>query len=147
MLTGFKLSFSEVRLGLSKLRISKDPKESVSVSQFDLKPSYYPFLYGATFPPERRSGLISAMGPLTLAIAQARETQYKEKLATGLQETIDHLPGAKQIVNCFRNKTFEQSKEVLRALTDVLTLVGDRSHRRVFFPIASWDDAEWDDAF
>lgn len=105
------------------------------LTDFDLDATAIPLLRGITFKPERRSGLLSTMGPLTLAILMFKENQYKEKIKKAFLNSISHVPNAAAIVETMAKindrPTYQQ---YLTGLNRILILTLDRSPHKAMFP-------------
>lgn len=121
LLTGFKLFFDEVRTGVTKFTIREDlarkgikrkaggapVKEAedrkMNITAYGLTNQHIPLLQGITLPPERRTGLMRSLGPLTQAILLVNENQFPDKLCSALKNSLAMLPMHAEIATCLRD--------------------------------------------
>lgn len=94
-----------------------------SISQYGLVNHHIPLLQGVTLAPERRTGIIRSLGPLTQAILLTIEDKYHTKLSNALMNSLQMLPMAREIVEC------------LKELGDILIITTARSTQKIYFPL------------
>ena len=69
MLTAFKMVYDEARVSASKFYVREGGiKKEKTLNSYGLSNVHLPVLSGSTFKPERRTGLMHSLGPLTLAL-------------------------------------------------------------------------------
>ncbi|KAK9870268.1 hypothetical protein WA026_006356, partial [Henosepilachna vigintioctopunctata] len=90
-----------------------------------------------TLPPERRTGLIRSLGPLSQCILLANESMYKNELENALKEKLSMLDITPGIISCLSdaNSPWEVSG-MLGDLGDLLVLTTARSTQKFYFPFA-----------
>lgn len=144
-ITAFKLAFDEARSGVTKFAVretgrgskgkKKGRENTRSLADFGFNSEHIPLLEGATYPPERRTGLLRGLGPGTLAVIALHETEYADKPLAALKESIKMLGMADSIIQVLKNKPKEGVQDMLRALMDVLLLTTARTTHRMYLPI------------
>lgn len=157
MMSANRLFFNEARCGVTTWKMiqrAEEPRgqkrkaDDVAVkkiavkerlSDYGLGPMAIPFMKGITLKPERRSGLLKCLGPLTLAILLYNADLYRDKLMRALEDSLSHLPSAKDIVKAIAACTTRpELTTIISTLNRVLTLTYDRSHNKMHFPIATF---------
>lgn len=139
MLTAFKLVFNEGRLGTNKFASgAADKNRNTTISRYGLTGFHGPQLFGLTFNPERRTGLLECMGPATLAINLMNGGQYKGKVASAFSASIKHLEIAPQLTQFFSTTQIDQTGQVLALLCDCLNIIGSREHQKMYPPLFAW---------
>lgn len=113
----------------------KGRENTRSLADFGFNSEHIPLLEGATYPPERRTGLLRGLGPGTLAVIALHETEYADKPLAALKESIKMLGMADSIIQVLKNKPKEGVQDMLRALMDVLLLTTARTTHRMYLPI------------
>lgn len=121
IMTLFKAFFDEVRTGVTRFKVRSsvakrgakrdstgrligkgDQKDMTqSIAQYGLINHHIPLLQGVTLAPERRTGVVRSLGPLTQAILLVMEDKYHTKLSNAMLNSMQMLPMAQEIVNCF----------------------------------------------
>ncbi|CAH1106857.1 unnamed protein product [Psylliodes chrysocephalus] len=154
LLCAFKMSFDEVRVGTTKFMVRKDvamaqPRggrrgeqpidkrdQFRTITEYGLSNQHIPLLQGITFSPERKTGLIRALGPLTQCIMLINENTYPQRIAAALKETLNMLPMHNEIVNLFKEARGPGSCQgVLKELGDILIMTTARSQQKFYLPI------------
>jgi hypothetical protein len=138
MVTSFKLVWTEARLGTSKFSKGKDLNGKpikVDIKTYGLNATHLPWLTGITYPPERRTGLMKCLGALTLAINLVNHKDYQDKALIAFNNAISHLDANGEIGRFLSKARLSELASVLPKLGDVLHLVGERSHRKMSFPL------------
>lgn len=157
LMTLFKGLFDEVRTGVTRFRVrasvgkrsvkrdssgrpvawGSDNKEMTqSISQYGLINHHIPLLQGITLAPERRTGVVRSLGPLTQAILLVMEDKYHTKLSSALLNSLQMLPMAQEIVNCLKEARSPGSVAgILKELGDILLLTTARSTQKIYMPL------------
>lgn len=137
LLCAFKMSYDELRMSTAKFTVRIDEKPvQVSLSQYGLSNCHLPLMNGLTYKPERRTGLLRTLGPLSLSIILTHEKNKTEKTEAALTNAIKHLPMCSEIVSCLRYANDAQScRSLYKALGDVLLITGARNGGKCFFPL------------
>lgn len=155
--TAFKPFFTEVRIGVNRysyrLNQTKAPvKRDSSGKEIPKKPELKPIgdyglnnqhaalLQGISLPPERRTGLLKSMGPLSLMIFTHQEKHYKPKMEEALLRSISMLPFKNAITECMRNNDSPSSiAPMAKELGDLLDLTTARSTQKFYFPFLVYE--------
>lgn len=143
MLTAFKLVYNEGRLGNAKFAYNRNRKgRDTSTADYGLSGIHVPQLFGLSFKPERRPGLLRCMGPATLAIhlvnGQGEQLQYREEIRHAFIETNKYLEVAPQLGAFFMRTPVHDIGQVLSLLCDVLNITGSQQQRKIFPPLHAW---------
>lgn len=149
MITSFKLSLTEARLGTSKFTKGVDDngkKVRLDIKNYGLNTTHLPWLTGITYPPERRTGLMKCMGALTLGIGLINNKTYQDKNLAAFNESISHIDANGEIGTFLSKAKRAEISTVLTVLGDVLHLAGERSHRKMAFPLFALIRAYTEDA-
>lgn len=89
-----------------------------------------------TYKPERRSGLIKTLGPLTLMINLAAENRYTDKLENALRDSLKLFPMVNNIIECLkRMKSPTEGNQLYKAVGLALAVYGSRTHNKIHFPL------------
>lgn len=138
MLTCFRLQYSEARIGCH-IKNTKENKNTAGnrMKDFGLSGVHAVGLIGITYPPERASGLLKCMGPLTLAIKLITNKKYQTKVKEAFVESIKHIDGSEDLAEFFSKATIAEAKTVLPIFGNLITIILDRSHRKFMPPILS----------
>uniref|UniRef100_W8BV85 Uncharacterized protein n=1 Tax=Ceratitis capitata TaxID=7213 RepID=W8BV85_CERCA len=138
MLTAFKMVWDETRLSCSKFKYKRGSSSAVEkgIGSFGLSNVHLPLLTGITYKPERRTGLMRTLGPLTTALMLANEKKYPDKMANSLKESIKMLPMADYIISALKDAdSAENCRSLLASMGDLLLIIGSRSTNKIYFPI------------
>lgn len=138
MITAFKLVWTESRLGTSKFTKGKDDNGKpikVDIKTFGLYATHLPWLTGITYPPERRTGLMKCLGALTLGINLITHKAYQDKALAAFNNSISHLDSNGEIGSFLSKTKLKDIGAVMSKLGDCLHLAGERSHRKMSFPL------------
>ncbi|KAL4721101.1 hypothetical protein ACJJTC_018667 [Scirpophaga incertulas] len=156
LMTLFKSFFDEVRTGVTRFKVRAsvakravkrdasgggvsrlDPKElSQSISQYGLVNHHIPLLQGITLAPERRTGVVRSLGPLTQAILLVMEDKYHNKLVGALANSIQMLPMAQEITYCLMEARSPGAVAgILKESGDILLLPTATSTQKNYFPL------------
>uniref|UniRef100_A0A6M2DEG6 Uncharacterized protein n=1 Tax=Xenopsylla cheopis TaxID=163159 RepID=A0A6M2DEG6_XENCH len=163
LITNFKCCFDEVRTGVTKFPVKIDTKQptkkrklnaastssassskkektdSRNISDYGLSNHHIPLLQGITFPPERRTGLLRSLGPLTQAILLVNEKKYFNKISNALRSSLQMLPMKEEVIIALKHAGSPgASAGLLKELGDLLILFTARATRKVYYPIAVW---------
>lgn len=107
-----------------------------SISQYGLVNHHIPLLQGITLAPERRTGVIRSLGPLTQAILLVMEDKYHTKLTNALTNSLQMLPMCQEVVNCLKEaRTPGQVAGILKELGDILLMTTARSTQKLYLPL------------
>lgn len=94
-------------------------------------------LQGITLAPERRTGILRSLGPITQALLMVMEDKFFDKLRSAMSHSLQMLTMATEIINCLREANhLGNVSGVLKELADVLILTAaSRSTQKIYFPI------------
>lgn len=156
LMTLFKAFFDEVRTGVTRFKVrasvakktvkrdssgrpmgwKEDKDFTQSISQYGLVNHHISLLQGITLAPERRTGIVRSLGPLTQAILLIMEEKYHSKLSSALLNSLMMLPMAQEIVACLRDaRSSGQVSGILKELGDILLMTTAHSTQKIYFPL------------
>lgn len=161
LMTLFKAFFDEVRTGVTRFRVrasvvkrgvNRDSRDkpigakmegkdvTQSIAQYGLNNHHIPLLQGITLAPERRTGVIRSLGPMTQAILLCMEDKYHTKIINALLNSLQMLPMAREITDCLKEaKTPGAVAGILKELGDILLLTTARSTQKIYFPLLQFE--------
>lgn len=86
--------------------------------------------------PERRTGVVRSLGPLTQAIILVMENKYHTKLSNALLNSLMMLPMSQEIVQCLKEvRSPGQVAGILKELGDILLMTTARATQKIYFPL------------
>lgn len=155
LITLFRSFFDEVRTGVTRFRVrdsvakkglkrSRDGKalphkkqeNTQNISQYGLTNQHISLLQGITLAPERRTGVLRSLGPLTQALLMVMEDKYFDKLKSALGNSLQMLPMATEIITSLKEANNPGNVSgVLKELGDILLLTTARSTQKIYFPL------------
>lgn len=164
IMTLFKAFFDEVRTGVTRFRVRSNMEKIAqkrdirgvtrgvqttgplthTLSQYGLTNHHIPLLQGITLAPERRTGVIRSLGPMTQALLLVMEDKFPAKLANSFFNSTQMLPMAAEITTCLREARKPGSVSgLLKELGDILLLTTTRSTQKMYHPLLAtlhmWD--------
>lgn len=161
LLTLFRAFFDEVRTGVTRFKVresvakkglkrdksgkvlpsSKGEDRTQSMTQYGLCNQHICLMQGITLAPERRTGIIRSLGPMTQAILMVMEDKFFDKIRSAMQHSLQMLPMANEIITCLREASHPGSVSgVLKELADILLLTTARSTQKIYFPLLLFFD-------
>lgn len=103
-MTRFKVRDSVARRGVKRTREGKfvsatmKQENTQNISQYGLTNQHVSLLQGITLAPERRTGVLRSLGPLTQAILLIMEDKFFDKLKSAMSNSLQMLPMATEII-------------------------------------------------
>lgn len=137
MLTAFKMVYDECRVSTAKFSVREDGKKvDKSLSNYGLSNVHLPVLTGATYKPERRTGLMHSLGPITLAILLANERRYFDKVEKAFKDSVRFLPCVDELADVLKSaKNATEVRSILPILGNLLLITGSRSANKIYYPL------------
>lgn len=156
IITLFRSFYDEVRTGVTRFRVresvakrgvkrTRDGKlvpqlriqeHTQNISQYGLTNQHIFLLQGVTLAPERRTGVLRSLGPLTQAILLIMEDKYFDKLKSAMNHSLQMLPMATEIINSLKEAAHPGNVSgVMKELGDILLLTTSRSTQKAYFPL------------
>lgn len=156
LITLFRSFFDEVRTGVTRFKVrssvakkgikrdaqgrvvvtNKGQENTQSISQYGLTNQHICLLQGVTLAPERRTGVIRSLGPLTQSILMVMEDKYYDKLRSALSHSLQMLPMSSEIITALKEASHPGAVSgVLKELGDILVLTTARSTQKIYFPL------------
>lgn len=157
LLTAFKGFFDEVRTGVTKFQVRGDiatkikrartnatgrveltPNDRhVGLGYYGLTNQHIPLLQGITLPPERKTGLLKSLGPMTQCIMLINEKSYPQKLVEAVKNSLRMLPMHGEIATALKDADSPgRVMGLMKELADLLILTTARSTQKIYFPIS-----------
>ncbi|CAH2230034.1 jg20244 [Pararge aegeria aegeria] len=109
--TRFKVRDSVAKRGVKRTKdgkmtsITKKQESTQNISQYGLTNQHISLLQGVTLAPERRTGILRSIGPLTQAILLVMEDKFFDKLRSALSNSLQMLPMAAEIITAAPQST------------------------------------------
>lgn len=156
LITLFRSFYDEVRTGVTRFRVresvakrgvkrtregkslptTKQQESTQNISQYGLTNQHIALLQGITLAPERRTGVLRSLGPLTQAILFIMEDKFFDKLRSAMSNSLQMLQMASEIIAAFREANHPGSVSgVMKELGDILLLTTARSTQKIYFPL------------
>lgn len=157
LLTAFKGFFDEVRTGVTKFQVRGDiatkikrartntsgrieltPNDrNVGLAYYGLTNQHIPLLQGITLPPERKTGLLKSLGPMTQCVMLINEKSYPQKLVEAVKNSLRMLPMHGEIATALKDSDSPgRVMGLMKELADLLVLTTARSTQKIYFPIS-----------
>lgn len=155
LLTAFKGFFDEVRTGVTKFQVRGDiatkikrartntsgrieltPNDrNVGLAYYGLTNQHIPLLQGITLPPERKTGLLKSLGPMTQCVMLINEKSYPQKLVEAVKNSLRMLPMYGEIATALKDSDSPgRVMGLMKELADLLVLTTAKSTQKIYFP-------------
>lgn len=156
IVTLFRSFYDEVRTGVTRFRVresiakrgikrtkdgkfvpvNKQNENTQNISQYGLTNQHIALLQGITLAPERRTGVLRSLGPLTQAILLIMEDKFFDKLKSAMNNSLQMLPMAAEIIASLKEANHPGNVSgVMKELGDILLLTTARSTQKIYFPL------------
>lgn len=83
---------------------TKQQENTQNITQYGLTNQHICLLQGITLAPERRTGVIRSLGPLTQALLLVMEDKYFDKLRFALSHNLQMLPMSNEIISALKKQ-------------------------------------------
>jgi len=130
-LTTLPAALSEVTMGIHKF-ITKVGERKLA--DYGLQTNHCVLMHGAGFKPERKSGMIKSLGPLSLLVCLIHDPHYADKYKNGLRDSISHIHGHESIINYYSGNN-KPSHDITKLFADILLLMSHKNTRRIYIPL------------
>lgn len=156
LITLFRSFYDEVRTGVTRFRVresvakrgvkrikegklvpvNKQQENTQNISQYGLTNQHIALLQGITLAPERRTGVLRSLGPLTQAVLMIMEDKFFDKLKSAMGNSLQMLPMAAEIIAALKEANHPGNVSgVRKELGDILLLTTARSTQKIYFPL------------
>lgn len=142
LITLFRSFYDKVRTGVTRLKFgkfvpaTKKQENTQNIFQYGLTNQHIALLQGVTLAPERRTGVLRSLGPLTQATLFIMEDKFFDKLKSAMSYILQMLPLASEIIAaCMEANHPGNVSGVMKELGDTLLLTTARSTQKIYFPL------------
>lgn len=139
LVSAYRGRFTEVRLGNAQLLLRKQDNadENLELEQFKLNNTHSPFLTGCRYTPSTQSSMKQSLGPLTIAVNLAMNTDKKfaDSWKNAFCQAFKLVRGCEEIANLLSGSK-KRHNNIIRLLGDICQFGVTRTANKAFIPMA-----------
>nr|AQU42767.1 NP [Whidbey virus] len=139
LISAYRGRFSEVRLGNAQLLLRKkdNTDENLELEQMRLNNTHSPFLTGCRLTPSTQSSMKQSLGPLTIAVNLAMNTDQKfaDSWKNAFSQAFKLIRGCEEIANLLSGSK-KKHNNIIRLLGDLCQFGITRTSNKAFIPMS-----------
>uniref|UniRef100_A0AAT9J9Z3 Nucleocapsid protein n=1 Tax=Cryptocercus meridianus orthomyxovirus 2 TaxID=3133493 RepID=A0AAT9J9Z3_9ORTO len=139
LIVSFRARFNEVRVGTNHITLKKSGNtiQQIPIGQFGLRPEHAVLATGSSYNPTIQSSMKNSLGPMTIAINLAMQTEreYQDAWKRAFCQSFKLIPNSQEIANLLAGSKSDETV-IMSLLADIALFGTTRASNKASFPFS-----------